>query len=285
MPYIRPEGFAVNDHAHIFEKADYRNLLYMPEPAIELCFLSGGSLTVSCGNVRCHAEKGDFLCLIYPAHFTIEAAEPHEHHSVRFFLPYTAADTEEALFPPSPINVTPRDRPVLYLPLYIPDTEGLDECRYLLDEIIRCAALNTRRDMILCGLFFELLGRLDILCRSTIPLKASPAQLHLIHAKRYIARYLHEPIREAALAEHLGLTPEYLCALFREYEGTTVMTYINRMKLGHLVSEMEQNGLTLRAAAEAYGYADPNYVSRLYRKLFGVSITEARTQRYIPWKT
>ena len=31
--------------------------------------------------------------------------------------------------------------------------------------------------------------------------------------------------------------------------------------------------LPLYRAAELFGYSDPNYVSRLYRKLFGTSIT------------
>ena len=37
---------------------------------------------------------------------------------------------------------------------------------------------------------------------------------------------------------------------------------------------MESSGMKLYEAALQYGYSDPNYVSMLYKKLFGRNITE-----------
>ena len=65
-----------------------------------------------------------------------------------------------------------------------------------------------------------------------------------------------------------------ICTVFKRTEGTTVMRYINRTKLENIKALMEHNNLRLYEAAALYGYADPNYVSRLFKQLFGYNITE-----------
>jgi AraC-like DNA-binding protein len=53
------------------------------------------------------------------------------------------------------------------------------------------------------------------------------------------------------------------------------MRYVNRVKLERIRVLMEREHIPLARAAGLYGYADPNYVSRLYRAYFGVTLTEA----------
>ena len=74
--------------------------------------------------------------------------------------------------------------------------------------------------------------------------------------------------------EHLDISPEYLCAIFKKTEGITIMRYINKHKLEGIKTLMEQTNLHLYEAAGLYGYSDPNYVSRLYKQLFGYNITD-----------
>ena len=42
---------------------------------------------------------------------------------------------------------------------------------------------------------------------------------------------------------------------------------------------METKKLPLYEAATMYGYSDPNYVSRLYKKMFGFNITDVPNKR------
>ena len=53
------------------------------------------------------------------------------------------------------------------------------------------------------------------------------------------------------------------------------MRFINEIKLTHVRSLMENDRLTLSQAAAQYGFSDPNYVSKLYRRYFNETITEA----------
>jgi AraC-like DNA-binding protein len=71
----------------------------------------------------------------------------------------------------------------------------------------------------------------------------------------------------------LGITPEYLCTVFKKSTGETVMRFVNRLKLNGVRSLMESERVPLYNAAEHFGFSDPNYVSRLYVKLFGECIT------------
>jgi AraC-like DNA-binding protein len=122
-----------------------------------------------------------------------------------------------------------------------------------------------------------LLSELNRINRSTAAL--NKGYLYASRAKRYIYGHLNLPIQQRDVAAHLGITPEYLCAVFKKSEGISVMRFINTVKLSRIRSLMEKEGLTLAQAAQRYGYADPNYVSRLYKQYFHINITDA-VQRY-----
>ena len=52
------------------------------------------------------------------------------------------------------------------------------------------------------------------------------------------------------------------------------MSFINRTKLRKIKTLIDRENMKLYQAAEAFGYSDANYVSRLYKKLFGKNITK-----------
>jgi AraC-like DNA-binding protein len=52
------------------------------------------------------------------------------------------------------------------------------------------------------------------------------------------------------------------------------MRFINETKLARIRLMMESKGISLHQAALQYGFADPNYVSRLYKKYYGRALTE-----------
>jgi len=81
------------------------------------------------------------------------------------------------------------------------------------------------------------------------------------------------------VAEHLSISPEYLCYVFKKATGISVMKYTNMTKLHAMRNLMEKENLYLYEAASLFGYSDPNYVSRLFRKLFGFNITNREVSR------
>lgn len=98
--------------------------------------------------------------------------------------------------------------------------------------------------------------------------------LYVQKAKDYIHRHLNEPITQRQVDRHLDISPGYLCEIFRRTQQTTLMQYVNKRKLCGIQTLLEQKHLKLNEASALYGYADPNYVSRLYKKLFQRNITD-----------
>ena len=94
-------------------------------------------------------------------------------------------------------------------------------------------------------------------------------------AKGYIEEHIKEPLTQRQIASALGITPEYLCSIFKKTENTTLIHYINRKKLSAIVNDMQKEEIRLYEAAARYGYSDPHYVSRLYKKLFSENISAA----------
>ncbi|MBE6613308.1 MAG: helix-turn-helix transcriptional regulator, partial [Ruminococcaceae bacterium] len=153
---------------------------------------------------------------------------------------------------------------------------ALAPIRERIDEIIRRKTIAPEDDITLAGLFLTLLGELaDYQKKSISCPQFSP---HVERAKRYISAHLHEPISQKQLALELGITPEYLCAIFKKSEGESLIHYTNRMKLATICAILQNEQIPLSEAAAMYGYADPNYVSRLYKSYFGRTISESIRQ-------
>lgn len=261
--YLHIHGLPEIRFAHRFAADQYTNTLIPSSPGmglLEISYLVEGTLTFTFDDENTTvARAGDILCFPYLSPLGIRANEHHEHHTVCFTLPF---------------SVVTKDTPgALCLPLLYRASGPSGRGAQMIDEIIRSYTVRDRGAFFHAGLFLQLLDHIDRHTRAT---DSAPPSAHVRKAKAYIFDHLHEPIRQADVAAYLGITPEYLCSLFREAEGMPMMAFINRVKLEQIRTLMENNHLTLARAAEQYGYSDPNYVSRLYSKYFGTPITRRR---------
>ena len=236
--------------AHVFGAEKYENSFLPAKDVIEITYISKGSFAFRAGGEERVIGEGGMLINTYTAPFFVEAKGRHEHHTVAFDVNFTLSDA------PSPSAV--------------PTFAGRvpESCLRLIDEIIRTNTLDSGGELKCAGLGLQLLHEMKRGGNSA----QNP---HITRAKKYIFDHIREPILQSQLAAALGITPEYLCAVFRRFEGSTVMGYVNRVKLESIRSLMARERLPLYAAAELFGYADPNYVSRLYKKTFGENVTES----------
>ena len=91
--------------------------------------------------------------------------------------------------------------------------------------------------------------------------------------------HLKEPILQKEVAAHLLITPEYLCNIFKKATGESLIKFINSVKLTKIRALILHENLKLNQAAILYGYSDPNYVSKLYKKYYGHNITDFSFQK------
>lgn len=236
--------------AHTFAADNYQNVVSETPNSLEITHLVEGEFLLAQDGQNYRAVAGDYICNKSQSPLTVLSKGTHCHHTVRFSFQYN--------------NLT--------LPLVIhPSTTGT-RCKTLLDEIIRLHTLDSKQKLSCTGLFLQLLDELErIQNRSIGTVRYSP---YISRAKNYIFEHIHEPIRQIDIAKHLGITPEYLCGVFKQCEGISLIPYINIVKLESMTILMKREGISLRQAASLYGYSDPNYVSRMYKRLFGCNITE-----------
>lgn len=244
--------------AHVYDAPQYYVEFWKLMSRIECTYLYKGSLSVTEGETALHFEEGDIYIMLFDAVRSVRADGYHCHHTV-------AAHMERQIGEDLPDG--------LYLPPKIPAAIVPPEAYRLIDDLIYLQNMQ----MVDCTQgrtkFLELLCLLDA-CSRKASSRPIPRGIYLTNkVKKYVSEHIREPITQREVADHLGITPGYLCTLFKEAQGEPLMHYINKIKLQNIRSLMENEAVTLHTASAAFGYTDPNYVSRLYKQLFGQNIT------------
>ena len=82
------------------------------------------------------------------------------------------------------------------------------------------------------------------------------------------------------IGEEFHLTPEYLCARFKNSTGETVGQYLKRVRIGRArILLMERPDLNLSRIGELCGYRSPSYFGKVFREMTGLTPQNFRTVR------
>ena len=256
MPFLKLNALPEIRFAHRFCAESYHGRIPANARCIEISAITAGGFCVTRDGKRYDAEAGDLICNFYKSPMAVDTDAYHCHHTVCFWVECEPIQGQR--LPPV----------VLHAP------ERFERCLRLIDEIIHSFALRPAHTWKTGGLFLQLRGELELCCGAQASVAAPGESPYARQAKRYIFEHISEPIKQSEIAAQLGITSEYLCNVFKKSEHTSVMRFINETKLTQIRSMMESKGIPLHQAALQYGFADPNYVSRLYKKYYGRALTE-----------
>lgn len=78
----------------------------------------------------------------------------------------------------------------------------------------------------------------------------------------------------AAIAEKLGLTPDYLGRLFKQHLGETLGRYLQTQRMAVAKDLMTASNMRVKDVRAAVGFRDPLYFSKAFRKLEQMSPME-----------
>ncbi len=207
-------------------------------------------------------KKGDIICAVRDSEpFFSEWDSFYEEHTVKAYVNWKALE-----------DCTKG----LYLPMRIsqgPDTKVIES---IIDQMIHDQLLFKDSPTRGATMFMNLLCEIDKVARASKELDIPGEILYTQRAKEFIQQNIHLPISQASIAEHLSISPGYLCKIFKKAEGCSIKRYINTEKLQSIKMLMKTEHLALYEAAAHFGYSDPNYVSRLFKKYYGYNITNKR---------
>ena len=105
---------------------------------------------------------------------------------------------------------------------------------------------------------------------------AEDENVHIAKVREYVRKNLQREISLNDLAGHVHLATPYLCALFKQHMGKTIVEYINSERIAMAKQMMHMQEATLTEIAEACGYTNYNYFSEVFRRTVGVSPSQYR---------
>jgi two-component system, response regulator YesN len=98
-------------------------------------------------------------------------------------------------------------------------------------------------------------------------------------AKRYIIERFKESLTLEEVAGKVGLSPYYFSKLFKEEEGTTFIEWLTTFRIEEAKKRLNETKLSLKEICYEVGYHDPNYFSRVFKKMTGMAPTDYRREQ------
>ncbi|MFA9379557.1 MAG: response regulator [Acetanaerobacterium sp.] len=106
------------------------------------------------------------------------------------------------------------------------------------------------------------------------------ADIHLgkitLTAKAYIEAHYSENITLLDIADHVFVTKNYLCNVFKKEMGITVLSYLVKMRIEKTKELLQNSELKMYEISTMVGYPDYVYFSQLFKRQTGQTLSEYR---------
>ncbi|QJD84579.1 response regulator [Cohnella herbarum] len=94
--------------------------------------------------------------------------------------------------------------------------------------------------------------------------------------KQYIVEHSHEDITLEAIGKRVDLSPFYISKMFKEQLGVNYIDFLTECRIDKAKKLMGDPEKSLKEITFEVGYHDPNYFSKVFKKMCEVSPTEYR---------
>ena len=107
-----------------------------------------------------------------------------------------------------------------------------------------------------------------------------PINKMAFNIKNYINQnYKDKNLSIDSIAAHFYMSPQYLPKLFKKAFDISIMQYIANTRISAAKTLIKTQDIGIKNIAEAVGYDDANYFSRLFKKKTGMTYTEYKKQQ------
>lgn len=97
-------------------------------------------------------------------------------------------------------------------------------------------------------------------------------------ACEYVLNNVDQEITLTRIADHLDISKNYFCSLFKQETGKNFLEYVTKVKMEWAKMLLRQSNYKTYKVSEMLGYREASYFSRLFRKHTGSSPAEYRKQ-------
>ncbi|WP_372634977.1 helix-turn-helix domain-containing protein [Cohnella sp.] len=144
-----------------------------------------------------------------------------------------------------------------------------------LDEEVRTPATEAEFDAVLKAALLSLL-------RESASERARGGSLHpaVRQAIRLMKENAASPLTHEQLAEITGTSARYLNVLFKTHTGTSVKTYLARVRVERACQLLAESTMNVSQIADTLGYADIYFFSKQFKQFTGESPTRYRSRAH-----
>ncbi|MNB73258.1 HTH-type transcriptional activator Btr [compost metagenome] len=125
------------------------------------------------------------------------------------------------------------------------------------------------------ALFYSVLSELFNTAARTMK---NETQALMEDARAYIEFHYMKPHTLFDLAGRFGMSPKYFGEVFKKYAGLGPIDYVIEYRMKQAYRMLLSTNCTVKDIAQAVGYADAYYFSRLFKKQFNFAPSEVRSR-------
>ncbi len=271
------QPLATTDYQYSLQNIGYG--IYGQAPAnggvLEIGFVEQNPIILSGADGEIPVEENSIFIIPPKCSFEVRSQTPDLHrHTTAEFLIRCHTKRVEGYRAPSGKTVT--------LPLVIPPNPGSSEVFALIRSIACAKTTQSQRSYFEeCADFMQLIHKiLSLVQGSGSAGQISPGnRRYCDRAKTFISENIDRKLTVSDVAAAVGVSKNYLTNVFSAGEGIPLMEYINRRKLSYMIELIRRYHYTLSQAGEHVGFTDANYVSRIFKRYYGMTLTEYRRNK------
>lgn len=272
MPVTTQNISQVNRHTFC-HWGDFGEVVYKPggvlgpryQTGVQLVAVAKGEATVTVNQYRYHVPAGHII-LLYPGtreYFEFSKDSPTHHfwctlHPSRTQVHYHQLALQRNYVLP----YTERLQTIIELGLGTPLTDT-PSGETLLVQLINLAIQ-------------------EFLLQATAETQQETIPPTVSRAVEYIEAHFGQPLRASQIAGKVGVSPQHLNKLFKQFLNTTTMDYVWNLRTEQGMRFLTQTGLSVSEIAFRCGFQNAFHFSRLMKNRYGASPRKLREKSWMP---
>ncbi|AZK48477.1 AraC family transcriptional regulator [Paenibacillus lentus] len=255
-----------HDHFEILLMVEGRAVFYIDSKPYEA--ESGDIIIVPSGALHAGYCAGEgpleYYALVFNAALLSQGKTPDPKHTL-FITPYLDGG--------------------LLFPIQLTHTDALNlQYKHILEELIQeFEGKQPGYELIIKSQLYMLL---TLLSRRFMP-DEQQGRATLSHKRnadrfkkllRHIDTHYAEPITVSDAAAMMNLNPYHFCKIFKKTTGSTLIEYVNFIRINEAMKLLSSSDLTVTEIAGQIGCGNPNYFTKLFKQYKGVTPSQWRRE-------
>jgi YesN/AraC family two-component response regulator len=125
----------------------------------------------------------------------------------------------------------------------------------------------------------ENISRMALYCEQASGGAQSKSSLRVMQIREYIKEHFDQSLDIGTLATRLNICPSYFFQIFRDHTGCSPIAYLTQFRIERACDLLYTTNLGIKTIAVNVGYDDPQYFSRVFKKLIGRPPKEYRRMK------